>query len=53
MSTFDNPFGRDSSIDRSESVAAIKLWTRQSLARTEVTILSANLAALSQPAQET
>jgi hypothetical protein len=49
MSTFDNPFGRDSSIDRSESVAAIKLWTRQSLALTEETILSVSQFGCAKP----
>jgi hypothetical protein len=40
MSTFDNPFGRDTSIDRSEKVAAIKLWAHQALALTEDQVVS-------------
>jgi hypothetical protein len=49
MSTFDNPFGRDSSIDRSERVAAIKLWTRQSLALTEESIVSVSQFGCAKP----
>jgi hypothetical protein len=40
MSSFDNPFNRDTSIDRSERVAAIKLWAHQTLALTEDSALS-------------
>jgi hypothetical protein len=40
MSSFDNPFGRQRGADHPEQVEAIKLWTRQTLALTEDTVLS-------------
>ena len=56
MSTFDNPLKRDSSIDRSEKAAAIKLWTRQNLPLTEetaVTVSEFNCAKPSCPNKQT
>lgn len=49
MSTFDNPFNRDSSIDRSERVEAIKLWTRQTLALTEESVVSVSQFGCAKP----
>ena len=49
MSTFDNPFNRDSSIDRSEQVEAIKLWTRQALALTEESAVSVSQFGCAKP----
>jgi hypothetical protein len=49
MSTFDNPFNRDSSIDRSEMVAAIKLWTRQTLALAEDSTVSVSQFGCAKP----
>lgn len=56
MSSLDNPFKRDSSIDRSEKAAAIKLWTRQNLPLTEesiVTVSEFNCAKPSCPNKQT
>jgi hypothetical protein len=49
MSTFDNPFGRDRGIDRSETTEAIKLWTRQALALTEESTLSVSQFGCAKP----
>jgi hypothetical protein len=49
MSAFDNPFNRDNSIDRSEQVEAIKLWTRQNLALTEESVVSVSQFGCAKP----
>jgi hypothetical protein len=49
MSAFDNPFNRDNSIDRSEQVEAIKLWTRQTLALTEESVVSVSQFGCAKP----
>ena len=50
MSSFDNPFGRQRSDDRSEQVEAIKLWTRQILALPEDSVLSVSQFGCAKPA---
>jgi hypothetical protein len=50
MSSLDNPFGRSRSPDHSERVAAIKLWTRQTLALTEEWTVSISEFGCSKPA---
>jgi hypothetical protein len=50
MSSLDNPFNRDRGIDHSERVAAIKLWTRQTLALTEESTVSVSQFGCAKPA---
>jgi hypothetical protein len=49
MSAFENPFNRDRSVDRSEQVEAIKLWTRQTLALTEDSVVSVSQFGCAKP----
>jgi hypothetical protein len=49
MSSFDNPFSRERSVDRSEQVEAIKLWTRQILALTEESVVSVSQFGCAKP----
>ena len=49
MSSFDNPFSRQRSVDRSEQVEAIKLWTRQTLALTEDSVVSVSQFGCAKP----
>jgi hypothetical protein len=49
MNTFDNPFDRGRNIDHSERVAAIKLWTRQTLALAEESTVSVSQFGCAKP----
>jgi hypothetical protein len=49
MSAFENPFSRDRSVDRSEQVEAIKLWTRQTLGLTEDSAVSVSQFGCAKP----
>ena len=49
MSSFVNPFDRRGSIDLTEKVAAIKLWTRQNLPLTEESVVSVSEFACAKP----
>jgi hypothetical protein len=49
MSSLDNPFNRQRSADHSERVEAIKLWTRQTLALTEDSVVSVSQFGCAKP----
>ena len=49
MSSLDNPFSRQRSVDYSEQVEAIKLWARQSLPLTEESVVSVSEFSCAKP----
>ena len=49
MSSLDNPLSRQRSVDHSEQVEAIELWTRQILALTEDSVVSVSQFGCAKP----